>query len=242
MAERDPSSGEKPAGISLDELPDQHANDAAPAASAKRKKKPAVDPRLNILARLNDEEKVLAMTRWHEFDRKEPRFDKLLLTLIPVGMKYGGFFPFVRTLLKGFGDANIMGAMMMSMVANVESVFQYAELISAALIFIFPPIQATRLRFLLGFEGVDIPRKLRTKGAEVADRVRVKWDQIGGVEPSEGPVAGLEILNHSRMSLGQLRWDLKLDDKYVVLKLLQRFTSEEHPLRRYVEQELDREE
>lgn len=241
MDERDSSQRDAPAGISLDELPDAtQGAQLAPRRVLRRAK--GVDPRAQGLEGLSHEQKLLAMTRWYEFDRKEPLFGRLILALVPTALKYGGFFPFLKQLLAQRGDLNIISAMSFTMVENLEFVFQYSELLSAGLIFLFPPLGSTRLRFLLGFEGLDMPRQLRVKGVPNVERVRIKWEQIAKVVPFQGPTEGLEIQGHSKNPLGQLRWDLRQRDKLVVLKLLRRFTAEDHPLRRHVERELANEE
>ncbi len=252
MDQQDPPN-KAPSGISLEELPDAPAvnptQDASTAklnahkAEAKFKKKQADDPRIAGLAKLTNEEKVLAMTRLYEFDRKEPRFDKLVLCLIPVAIKYGQLFPYMqKTLLGNAGDFNIVGAILADSIGTAASIFRFAELISAGLIFFFPPLQTTRYHFVVGFEGVDVPLRLRVKNVEENNREKIRWEQIGRVVYVEGPVPGLDLENHSRQSLGQMRWDLRRSDKKTLLKLLRRYVGDKHPLRVYVERELGDEE
>ena len=252
MDQQDPPKKDS-SGITLAELPDAPAvnpiKDASTAklnaqkAEAKFKKKQADDPRIAGLAKLTNEEKVLAMTRLYEFDRKEPRFDMLVLCLIPVAIKYGQLFTFMQTTLLGTaGDFNIMGAIMADSIGTFASIFRFAELISAGLIFLFPPLQTTRHHFVVGFEGIDVPRRLRVKNVEENNRTKIPWEQIGRVVYCEGPVPGLDLENHSRQSLGQMRWDLRRRDKETLLKLLRRYVGDKHPLRVYVERELGDEE
>jgi hypothetical protein len=252
MDEQDPPKKDS-SGISLEELPDAPPSNPVQEASttklnarkaeAKFKKKQADDPRIAGLAKLSNEDKVLAMTRLYEFDRKEPRFDMLVFCLIPVALKYGKVFPFLeKTFLSNPDDFNILGGMMASSIATAGTVFRFAELISAALIFFFPPLQTTRHHFVVGFEGVDVPLRLRVKNVEENNRVKIRWEQIGRVVYVNGPVPGLELENYSRQSLGQMRWDLRRSDKKTLLKLLLRYVGEKHPLRVYVERELGNEE
>jgi hypothetical protein len=252
MDQQDPPSKD-PSGITLSELPDApSANPVkesstaklnARKAEAKFQKKQADDPRIAGLAKLTNEEKVLAMTRLYEFDRKEPRFDKLVLCLIPVAIKYGQLFPFMqKTLLGNASDFNIVGTILADSISTFASIFRFAELISAGLIFFFPPLQTTRYHFVVGFEGVDVPLRLRVKNMEENNRTKIRWEQIGRVVYVEGPVPGLDLENYSRQSLGQMRWDLRRSDKETLLKLLRRYVGDKHPLRVYVERELGNEE
>jgi|GEM_PF-4958241 len=243
MDHSDPSKKD-PSGISLEELPDVPSPRPSQAVAAiKHKKKQAEDPRIAGLAKLSNEEKVLAMTKLYEFDRKEPRFDKLLICLVPVAIKYGQVFPFLeKTLIGNSDDFNIIGGIMASSLATAATIFRFAELISAGLIFLFPPLQTTRHHFVVGFEGIDVPMRLRVKNVEENNRVKIRWEQIGRVVYTEGAIEGLDLENHSRQSLGQMRWDLRRSDKKTLLKLLRRYVGEKHPLRVYVERELGNEE
>ena len=119
-----------------------------------------------------------------------------------------------------------------------ETIFRFAEVISAGLMFLFPPLRSTRQRFVVSFEGLDLPLKLRLRPKDGESRVKLRWEQIGEVVAVDSIVRGLEIRNHSHQSLGEMRWDLSKKDKKTVLKLLRRYVAEKHPLRRYVEQEL----
>lgn len=243
MDQSDPPKKD-PSGISLEELPDAplpHPSQAVTAA--KHKKKQTEDPRIAGLAKLSNEEKVLAMTRLYEFDRKEPRFDKLVLCLIPVAIKYGQLFPYLeKTFVGNPDDFNVIGGIMASSLATAATIFRFSELISAGLIFFFPPLQTTRHHFVVGFEGIDVPMRLRVKNIQENNRVKIRWEQIGRVVYTEGAVVGLDLENHSRQSLGQMRWDLRRSDKKTLLKLLRRYVGEKHPLRVYVERELGNEE
>lgn len=243
MDQSDPPKKD-PSGISLEELPDTPLPHPSQAVTAlKHKKKQAEDPRVAGLAKLSNEEKVLAMTRLYEFDRKEPRFDKLVLCLIPVAIKYGQLFPYLeKTFIGNPDDFNVLGGIMASSLATAGTIFRFAELISAGLIFLFPPLQTTRHHFVMGFEGIDVPMRLRVKNIQENNRVKIRWEQIGRVVYTEGAVAGLDLENHSRQSLGQMRWDLRRSDKKTLLKLLRRYVGEKHPLRVYVERELGNEE
>ena len=243
MDQSDPPKKD-PSGISLEELPDvPSANPAQKIPTTKYIKKQTEDPRIAGLAKLSNDEKVLAMTRLYEFDRKEPRFDKLVLCLVPVMIKYGGLFPFLeKTLLGNPDDFNVVGAVLASALGTGAIIFRYAELISAGLVFLFPPLQTTRHHFVVGFEGVDVPLRLRVKNVEQNHRVKLKWEQIGRVVYVDGAVPGLDLENHSKQSLGQMRWDLRRSDKKTLLKLLRRYVGEKHPLRLYVERELGDEE
>ncbi len=87
-----------------------------------------------------------------------------------------------------------------------------------------------------------MPLRLRVKNIEDNHRVRIRWEQIGRVVYVDGAVPGLDLENHSRQSLGQMRWDLRRSDKKTLLKLFRRYLGEKHPLRSYVERELGNEE
>lgn len=252
MDQQDPPTKD-PSGISLEELPDEAPpnpkEEAAAAklnahkAAVKFKKTQADDPRIAGLAKLSNEDKVLAMTRLYEFDRKEPRFDKLVLCLIPIAIKYANVIPTLEKMFLGNpDDFNILGGMMASSIAMATQVFRYAELISAGLIFLFPPLQTTRHHFVVGFEGIDVPLRLWAKNLAENHREKIRWEQIGRVVFVDGPVPGLSLENFSRQSLGQMRWDLRRSDKETLLKLLRRYLGEKHPLRAYVERELGYEE
>lgn len=247
-----PSDDQKKAteGISLDELADAGVESESKAhieafkLKKKMEKKLAEDPRAQTLAKLSQEEKLMMMSRQYEFDRKEPRFELLLLCLLPVALKYLKVFPAIAEMLeKNSGVEQMMVILMLKIVLMAATIFKFAELISAGLIFLFPPLQATRQRFLVTFEGLDLPVKLRVKPGHPYDRVKVNWSQIGEVVPAKsGPYKGLEIRNFSHQCIGEMRWDLWDKDKRVLLKLLTRYVGDKHPLRVYIERELGREE
>jgi hypothetical protein len=252
MDQQDPPKKD-PSGITLAELPDAPPSNPLQEASAaklnarkaevKYRKKQEDDPRIAGLAKLSSEEKVLAMTRLYEFDRKEPRFDKLVLCLLPVAIKYGKLFPYLeKTFVGNPDDFNILGGVMASSIATAATLFRFAELISAGLLFLFPPLQTTRHHFVVGFEGIDVPLRLWVKNVAENHREKIRWEQIGRVVYVDGPVPGLDLENFSRKSLGQMRWDLRRSDKETLLKLLRRYVGEKHPLRAYVERELGHEE
>ncbi|MBY0517916.1 MAG: hypothetical protein K2P81_13485 [Bacteriovoracaceae bacterium] len=240
-------------GISLEELPDDtplkegelEVKQKIEAFKAKKRweKTQQEDPRAARLEKLSVEEKVLAMSRQYEFDRKEPRYEILILCLLPVAMKYGQVFPRIIELVEtSGGDFNVAAALFLKVLETSAIIFKFAELISAGLIFMFPPLSTTRERFLLTYDGLDTPFSLRLKPGQEERRQKIRWDQIGGVKSFDGAVKGIQLTGHSKQVLGELRWDLWRKDKVAFLKLLRKHVGEKHPLRRFVEQELGHEE
>jgi hypothetical protein len=240
-------------GISLEELPDEtplkegelEARQKIEGFKAKKRweKTQQEDPRASRLEKLSNEEKVLAMSRQYEFDRKEPRYEILFLCLIPVAIKYGEVIPQIIALVaKSGGDFNVTGAIFSKALEAFGLVFKFAELISAGLLFLFPPLRSTRESFLLTYDGLVAPFSLRLKPSEEDRRQKIRWEQIASVKLIEGVVRGIQVAGHSKQVLGELRWDLWRRDKIAFLKLLRKHVGEKHPLRRFVEQELSYEE
>lgn len=236
-------------GISLSDLPEEDLSLTAQDAitrkieSIRNKKKieavSKLDERSKTLSSLGDEEKLKVMTQVYEFDKKNPRFELLFIYFIPIILKYSGFFSFFNKVLRQpENDAVFVVGPALAMLDIFHSVAQYSELIAIFFIVIKPPIQSTRLRFLLNFEGLDVPTKLRFKVTDSNLRRKVKWAQISSVEFNEEFIPGIKLLDEENQILGVVRWDLWRKDKKTLLRLLKKYVGDKHPLRKFVENEL----
>ncbi len=234
-------------GISLDDLPTEDPLKAEEEAARRRinafkdKKKfeqlQAQDVRVRHLAGLPPEVQLEKMSKIYEFDKKEPRFELILLYLLPLLIKYTGLYEeLMKYLLKQSSEINFLLDMLIGFLGNLHLLINYAELFVVFLFFIKMPLRSTPMRFTITFEGIDLPHKLRIKSTDLNQRRRIKWSQIQSVRLNRDYIEALELFDQKSESLGMLRWDLWKKDKKSFEKIVSKYIGEKHPLRLYLHQ------
>lgn len=235
-------------GISLHELPTEDPSKAEEEAARRRinafkdKKKfellEAQDVRARHLAKLPQEAKLEQMSKVYEFDKKEPRFELMFLYSLPVVIKHAGLYDqMVKYLLQQRSDVNFLLDVFISIFANLSGVIGYAELVSLALLILLPPLRSTPMRFIINFEGIDLPQRLRIKSTDLHQRRRIKWSQIHSVRMNNDYIVALELFDNKGEPLGMLRWDLWKRDKKSFEKIISKYIGEKHPLRKFINED-----
>ncbi len=201
------------------------------------------DPRATLLKPLSDEAKLREMTKRYDFDRK--RLDLVLLGLyfIPVLLKYTRALPFLQQQLIGQDREgfNVLGHLLASALGALAPHIWLAEIYTAGLLFLRMPLRVGAERFVVGFDGVEVPERLRPPPGVALARRFVRWSEIRRATVVRAPDLLIRIAGEDQRVFGELRWNLWERDKKVFHKLLCQFTAADHPLRVLVEQELGHE-
>lgn len=232
-------------GISLDELPTEDPLKAEEEAGLRRinafkdKKKfeqlQAQDVRALQLAGLPPELKLRQMSKVFEFDKREPRYELLALYLLPLIIKYASLYDeLMKYMLRQRSEVNFLLDMLVSVLGHAAPILHYAELLVVFLFFVKPPLRSTPLRFIINFEGIDLPQRLRIKSTDLHQRRRIKWSQIHSVQLNTDYLDALELFDLKGDSLGMLRWDLWKKDKVAFEKITSQYIGEKHPLRKFL--------
>lgn len=242
----DSSENNKPSlGISLEDLPSEDLLKESEEAAKRRieafKAKKTFehdqkkDARIESLSHLDNEEKLSLMSKVYEFDKKEPRFELLFLYSLPVVIKHLGLFDqLLKYMASQRSDLNILLDIFLNSFQHLHFLFRLSEILFVAFIFIKPPLRSTPLRFLLSFEGIELPKKLRIRSTDSEQRRKIKWNQIHSARLNDEYILALEVFDEKNESLGMLRWDLWKKDKKIFSKILAKYVSEKHPLRIFV--------
>lgn len=244
---------EKPASrlreLSLGDLPDaeavserEQAQRARVAAHKARKtlaRELAKDPRARLLEQLNAEEKLKKMTKRYDFDRKQLDLVLVAVYFIPVILKYTGALPFIQRQLIGTDEDgfNVLGHSLAAALGIIAPHIWLAEIYTAGLLFLRMPLKVGPEKFVVGFDGIEVPEKLRPAPGAPFVRRFVRWSDIRGALLVAGNPPAVRILGVGGKAFGELRWNLWAKDKKVFHKLLCQYTPADHPLRVLVERE-----
>ncbi len=241
----DESKNKSAVGISLDELPTEDPLKADEEAARRRinafkdKKKfeqaQALDVRARTLAGLPPETQLEQMNKVYEFDKKEPRFELLFLYLSPLLIKHLGLYQqFMTFMLKQTNENNFILDVLISFLGNLGFLVNFSEVLFVVLFLFKAPFRSTHMRFIINFEGIDLPHKLRIKSTDPHQRRRIKWSQISSVKLNTDFIHAIELFNDKSESLGMLRWDLWKRDKKSFEKIVSKYIGDKHPLRLFV--------
>lgn len=246
----EPDDKKPSSGISLADLPDE----PPPAAEREsriqqtlstRKARRALekelksDPRGERLKSLSDEQKLLAMTKRYQFGKKQISWGLVALYSLPLFAKHLGVVPRVSKFFVGGGEFNVLGAVGLRILSEVPAILAYAELFVALLLVVKLPLRWRRDFFVVAFDGIEVPLKVKLRPAEPEARAFARWGAIERVRFVDAPLGSfLELRSGSDELLGQLLWNLSHNDKKLFLQLLRLLVAQQHPLRHWVEQEL----
>lgn len=246
----EPDDKKASSGISLADLPDEpppaaetesQIQQTISALKARRalERELKRDPRGERLKSLSDEQKLLTMTKRYQFGKKQISWGLVVLYALPVLAKYLGLVPWLMKFFVGGSEYNVLGAVGLQILSQVPELLGYAELMVAALLVIKFPLRWRRDFFVVMFDGIEVPLKVKLRPAEPEARGLVRWGAMERVRFVDAPLGSfLELRSGSDELLGQLLWNLSHNDKKLFYQLLRLLVGPQHPLRHWVEQEL----
>jgi hypothetical protein len=217
--------------IKLDELPDKGSETGE---EDKPKiiplKKTSIEPRLEKLKGLEDEERLEILSRSWRFDRPVRYWGGIILFLLLAALQFTKALPTI-------GKVEGLSGMFLPQ-AELDFVLSNPIIFAILLPFFFKLRKESEHYFELTFSGIKTVQNVFPPPRQVVIRITVHWDEIAEVEKVKIKGRTILMLNNSEGPIGEMIWDIAGIKKEVIKNVMREIVNKKHPMMVFLEKDI----